>query len=1320
MACGREGAIAVWTSSPRSARPFGRVLCVVCAFALMLQGVAFAVTPDVTAVSSTSHPVQTTWYDADSAEIAWTGGLPLTVGVVSTATALDSAVAGGYLYAAMGSEGVAVYDVRDPAAPVLVGQDDGSVAFARDVAVCGQTLIVLTQSGTGGLVALDISDPAAPAYLASATVPNGGGSDLELVGDVLYVTQANGLSSFCVRDPGSPMLMGSSASTGVTVDGTVSGRTAFAATGSAFLYAWDVSVPGAIGSYATISTGSNTSNVAAAGPVLYVSVSNAIQVWDVSDPAAPSMVDSYATTWDPGALVVIGTQLVCRAHGGGIHVLDASDPAALGEVATAECGPGWEHITVDGGCVYAGTPDGFDVVCAATLDEPAAVDAVAMPGLLGIATWDRYAYPFHWRIGAYDMSDPTAPVALSEYLAIGSVVYDVDVCDGLVAVADSSGITQILRVGDDGTLSLASAVAFGGPAMLEVEFEGRTAIFFQQSTGYRLIDVTNPALPAVLSTIPDVSTDGGMTRHGDVLLTASTSGGIRAFDVGNVTSPVLLGSLDAPLAENDVAASGSVAVVTGSSPARMVVLDISDPTALTIAAMVDLTDHPSWVELRGTTAYVSTQAELIAFDITEPTAPVELWRLTQGADGLRECALLGDDHLVTLWEGIGMRTFDTMFTPAGYSVTVDQSAETTPDAMPDTAETSMTVPALPDGVNYVHVSAVDDVARVGTPVHRALRVDTNAPADPALSSTTPTGTPQPDNTISVALAGATDGVGSGVAGYSVRWNEGSEAQADTVMDYAFGVGSVPSGTVSDGSWYCDVRTVDAMGHWTAGTTIGPFVVDTTNPTAPSVGSSTHPVTSTWYAADDVTLAWSSSDANGIAGYSWVWDEASGTVPDLTSEGASETVTFTDVADGVRYFHVRAKDAAGNWGSTTHRAVRIDTTPPLTTSNAQATYTGSASILLTPSDVHSGVAATYYRLDGSAETSATSVACSTYGEHTLTYWSVDGVGNVEPTHTETFSVVSGSTTYLEVAGSNRYQTALDACRHAFTTAPAVVLATGENWPDALGGAALAGAAAGPILLTEPGRLTAGVFDQIRALGATRVYLLGGTAAISAAVEDGLESALGPGDQVTRLGGSNRFGTARLVAAEAARLQGAGYDGTVFVATGTNFPDALAASPVSAAKGWPILLCDAGGLDASSYALLSAIGAEEAYLLGGSKVVPTTVQQRLVTLLGSSKVHRLEGSDRYSTGVAIARQGVAEGLTWDHLAIGTGQNFPDALAGGVMQGKLGSVVLLTETDRLPAAVRAELVARADLIGEVCYLGGTGAVSETVRAAVRAALH
>ncbi len=1492
-----------------------------CALALGLQGVAFALSPDVASLSSASHPLEATWYDDDSADVAWTGGLPLTVSVDSTATARASAVSGGYLYVAMGSEGVAVYDVSDPAAPVLVGQDDGSVPFARDVAVSGQTLVVLTQSGTGGLVALDISDPVNPAYVASATVPNGGGSDLELIGDVLYVTQANGLSSFCVRDPGAPMLMGSSASTGVTLDCTVSGRTAFAATGSAFLYAWDVTIPGAIGSYATIPTGANTANVAAAGAVLYVSVSNAIQVWDVSDPSAPTMLDSYATSWDPGGLAILGTRLVCRAHEGGIHVLDASDPSALSELATIECGPGWEPVTVDEGCVYAGTPDGFDVVCAAAPDVPKPVSAVVLPGLLGIETWDRYAYPFHWRIGAYDMTDPAAPVALPEYLAIGSAVYDFDICDGLGAVADDSGIVQILRVADDGSLSLASAVAFGGPAMLEVEFEGRTAIFFQQSTGYRIVDVTNPVLPGLLGFIPDVSTDGGMARHGDVLFTASTSGGIRAFDVGTIVSPVLLDTFDAPLAENDIAASGGVAVVTGSSPARIAVLDVSDPSAITLAATVDLTDHPSWVDVRGTTAYVSTQADLIAFDVSDPAAPVELWRLTQGADGLRECAFLGGDHLVTLWEGAGLRTFDRMFDPAGFSVTVDQSAETTPDATPETAETSMTVSALPDGVNYVHVSAVDDVGRIGAPVHRALRVDTHAPSDPALSSTTPTGTPQTDNTISVALAGATDGAGSGVAGYSVRWNQGSAAQADTAADYAADVATVPSGIVSDGSWYCNVRTVDAMDHWTAGTTIGPFVVDATNPSAPSVSSSTHPVAATWYSVDEVTLSWDSTDANGIGGYSWVWDTASGTIPDLTSEGTSETVSYSGVADGLWYFHVRARDGAGNWGSTTHRAVRVDTTAPagltllesdvqtgtpsavtqctvglsgagdggmsgiagyavswsasavetpsaalthdaattevkspelgdgtwyaharvcdvagnwseavhlglfvfdtlnpttpslesathpdqgswysaddvtlswgstdangiagyswvwdtasgtipdltsegtsetvsysgvadglwyfhvrardgagnwsstatrsvrvdttepVTTSNAQATYTGTATVLLTPTDSGAGIAGTRYQLDGGAETSGTVVTCSVYGAHTVRFWSVDHAGNTESVKSAVFSVVSGATTYVEVAGGNRYQTALDACRHAFTSAPAVVLATGENWPDALGGAALAGAAGGPILLTEPGRLTAGVLDQIRALGATKVYLLGGSAAISTSVENALESALGPGDQVTRMGGSNRFGTARLVAAEAARLQGPGYDGTVFVATGTNFPDALAASPVSAAKGWPILLCDAGGLDASSYALLSAIGAKEAYLLGGTAVVPTSVQQRLATLLGPTRVHRLEGGDRYATGVKIARQGVAEGLTWDHLAIGTGENFPDALAGGVMQGKLGSVVLLTETDRLPSSVRAELVARADLIGEVCYLGGTGAVSESVRAAVRAALH
>jgi len=79
----------------------------------------------------------------------------------------------------------------------------------------------------------------------------------------------------------------------------------------------------------------------------------------------------------------------------------------------------------------------------------------------------------------------------------------------------------------------------------------------------------------------------------------------------------------------------------------------------------------------------------------------------------------------------------------------------------------------------------------------------------------------------------------------------------------------------------------------------------------------------------------------------------------------------------------------------------------------------------------------------------------------------------------------------------------------------------------------------------------------------------------------------------------------------------------------------------------------------------------------------------------------------------------GLAWDRLALATGTNFPDALAGGVMQGKSASVLLLTPGTSLNASVASVLTINKGTIHEVRFLGDTKAISAGVRAQVAAAL-
>ncbi len=102
----------------------------------------------------------------------------------------------------------------------------------------------------------------------------------------------------------------------------------------------------------------------------------------------------------------------------------------------------------------------------------------------------------------------------------------------------------------------------------------------------------------------------------------------------------------------------------------------------------------------------------------------------------------------------------------------------------------------------------------------------------------------------------------------------------------------------------------------------------------------------------------------------------------------------------------------------------------------------------------------------------------------------------------------------------------------------------------------------------------------------------------------------------------------------------------------------------------------------------------------------------TALGTSKVTRVGGTDRYDTAAKVADYGVAHGMHWDGVGIATGLEFPDALSGGAMLGQMDSVLLLTKQPTLVSAARQRLTANKDDIDTVYFIGGTAAVSQSVR--------
>jgi len=303
---------------------------------------------------------------------------------------------------------------------------------------------------------------------------------------------------------------------------------------------------------------------------------------------------------------------------------------------------------------------------------------------------------------------------------------------------------------------------------------------------------------------------------------------------------------------------------------------------------------------------------------------------------------------------------------------------------------------------------------------------------------------------------------------------------------------------------------------------------------------------------------------------------------------------------------------------------------------------------------------------------------------------------------------------EVAGADRYSTAVVASQAVTSSVEATyaVVCSGENWPDALGGSALAGAVGGPVLLTPSTRVPSVVTEELQRLGVQHVYLIGGEAAISASVASTIDAM--DGLTVERLGGTNRYETAALVASKtvgAIESSGRAYDGSFYLTTGQAFPDAMGAAAVAAFAGRPILLSEPTTMPPATANAIRSIEATMAYIAGGTSAINTMTVAGL-TEWGVQDYRRFAGSDRYDTSFRLAKHGIEEGMVWDHVAIATGMGFADALAGAVLQGRTGSPLVLTRPNGLSSGADWAIRENLDVVLKARIMGGESAVLPVVR--------
>ncbi|MBI2023580.1 hypothetical protein HYT01_03400 [Candidatus Giovannonibacteria bacterium] len=93
---------------------------------------------------------------------------------------------------------------------------------------------------------------------------------------------------------------------------------------------------------------------------------------------------------------------------------------------------------------------------------------------------------------------------------------------------------------------------------------------------------------------------------------------------------------------------------------------------------------------------------------------------------------------------------------------------------------------------------------------------------------------------------------------------------------------------------------------------------------PQIFSPTHPDQERWYRDPNPVFVWQKGQF--AEAYSYSIDEDPSGFPDTVSEGKETTASFGDLKSGMRYFHLREKNA-GVWGGVSHYSVKIDKEPP---------------------------------------------------------------------------------------------------------------------------------------------------------------------------------------------------------------------------------------------------------------------------------------------------------------------------------------------------------------------------------------------------------
>ncbi|QBP42584.1 cell wall-binding repeat-containing protein [Paenisporosarcina antarctica] len=195
---------------------------------------------------------------------------------------------------------------------------------------------------------------------------------------------------------------------------------------------------------------------------------------------------------------------------------------------------------------------------------------------------------------------------------------------------------------------------------------------------------------------------------------------------------------------------------------------------------------------------------------------------------------------------------------------------------------------------------------------------------------------------------------------------------------------------------------------------------------------------------------------------------------------------------------------------------------------------------------------------------------------------------------------GITNISRISGANRYETSVNIAKQLGSTDQAVVV-TGESFADALSIAPIAASLKMPILLTKKNTLPDSVSQYVKSSKFKQTFVIGGTSVVPNKIANGLPNH-------KRISGTTRYDTnSSIITYFANELDMT----SPFIATGSNYPDALSSSALAAVQGNPLILTNPSVVQQTTKNTISKYAdlAEKYYIIGGEIALPKSLVESL---------------------------------------------------------------------------------------------------------------